>query len=176
MVVKSLNLKETDWEEEDRLVTWKGRVYIPQDQKLRAEVIRLHHDSPTVGHPGIYKTHELITHNYWWPCILADVRKYVEGCEVCQRVKPKRTLATGLLNPNEVPSGPWEVISVDMIGPLPESNGFDAILVFVDRFSKKIEVIPTNVELSSMGTVKLYRDKVFKHHGLPRKFISDRLA
>ena len=60
-----------------------------------------------------------------------------------------------------------------MIGPLPESNGFDAILVFVDRFSKKIEVISTNVELSSMGTAKLYKDNVFKHHGLPRKFISD---
>jgi len=136
-------------------------------------VIRLHHDLPTVGHPGIYKTHKLITRNYWWPRILADVRKYVGGCEICQQVKPKRTPATGLLNPNEVPSYPWEVISVDMIGPLPESNGFDAILVFVDRFSKKIEVIPTNVELSSMGMAKLYKDNVFKHHGLPQKFISD---
>jgi len=174
VVVKSLAIKEADWEEVDRLVTWKGRVYIPQDQKLRAEVIRLHHDLPTVGHLGIYKTHKLITRNYWWPRILANVRVYVGGCEICQRVKPKRTPATGLLNPNEVPSHPWEVISVDMIGPLPESNGFDAILVFVDRFLKKIEVVPTNVELSLMGTAKLYKDNVFKHHGLPRKFISDR--
>jgi len=34
VVVKSLAVKEADWEEVDRLVTWKGRVYIPQDQKL----------------------------------------------------------------------------------------------------------------------------------------------
>ena len=60
-----------------------------------------------------------------------------------------------------------------MIGPLPESKGFDAILVIVDRFPKKMEAIPTNVELTSMGMAKLFRDFVFKHHGLPWKVISD---
>src|SRR5690606_32153426 len=78
------------------------------------------------------------------------------------------------LQPNEVPSLPWAIVSVDLIGPLPESKGFDAIMVVVDRFSKKIEAIPTNVELSSLGAAKHFRDYVFKHHGLPRKVISDR--
>ena len=166
-------MKEDGWEEVDGLVTWKGRVYIPRDQELRVDIIRMHHDPPTIGHPGQYKTHELITRDYWWPRVLADVRRYVGGCEICQRVKPKRTMKAGLLQPNEIPTKPWEIVSVDMIGPLPESDGFDAILIFVDRFSKKAEIIPTNVELSSMGTAKHYRDNVFKHHGLPRKVISD---
>lgn len=61
-----------------------------------------------------------------------------------------------------------------MIGPLPESKGFNSILVIVDRFSKKIEAIPTTTELTSKGVAKLYRDHVFKHHGLPQKVISDR--
>ena len=39
------------------------------------------------GHPGRYKTQELITQNYWWPYIQSDVRKYVDGCEACQRTK-----------------------------------------------------------------------------------------
>ena len=78
-----------------------------------------------------------------------------------------------MLQPNKIPSRPWEIISVDMIGPLPESNGFDAILVFVDRFSKKAEIIPMNVELTSMGMAKHYWDNVFIHHGLPRKVISN---
>lgn len=93
---------------------------------------------------------------------------------MCQRTKPRRTVPAAPLQPNEVPSLPWEIVSVDLIGPLPESKGFDAIMVVVDRFSKKIEAIPTNVELSSLGAAKHFRDYVFKHHGLPRKVISDR--
>ena len=60
-----------------------------------------------------------------------------------------------------------------MIGPLPESKGNNAILVIVDRFSKKIEAIPTTTELTSKGVAELFRDHVFKHHGLPQKVISD---
>ena len=61
-----------------------------------------------------------------------------------------------------------------MISPLPKLDGYDAVLVVVDHFSKKIEAIPTNVELMSKGVAELYHDHVFKHHGLPQKVISDR--
>ena len=61
-----------------------------------------------------------------------------------------------------------------MIGPLPKSGEYDAILVIVDRFSKKTEAIPTVTTLTSKGVAELYRDHVFKHHGLPQKVISDR--
>ena len=30
----------------------EGKVYVPRDEELRAEVIRLHHDVPAVGHGG----------------------------------------------------------------------------------------------------------------------------
>lgn len=174
-VSKALSVEEPDWTEDaEHVVFWKHRIYVPKDKKLREDIIRQHHDSAIAGHPGRFKTHELITRNYWWPRIQADVRLYVEGCEICQRTKSHRSKLTAPLSPNEIPTKPWEIISVDMIGPFPESFGYDAILVFVDRFTKKMEAIPTNVELTSMGTAKLYRDHVWKHHGLPRKVISDR--
>ena len=69
---------------------------------------------------------------------------------------------------------PWEHISIDLIGPLPPSSGYDAILVIVDRFSKYIIVLPTNMELSAFGTAQIYRDHVWSQFGLPRKVISDR--
>jgi hypothetical protein len=89
IVTKMLALKDKDWLESDGLVTWKGRVYIPVDRKLREDIIRKHHDSLTAGHPGRYKTHELITRDYWWPRILSDIRRYIDGCESCQRTKPR---------------------------------------------------------------------------------------
>ena len=61
-----------------------------------------------------------------------------------------------------------------MIGPLPEAQGFDAILVMVDVKTKQIIATPTTIELNSLGLAKLYRDHVYAHHGLSDKIISDR--
>ena len=44
---------------------------------------------------------------------------------------------------------------MDLIGPLPESQGKNAILVIVDRFSKQVHVIPTTVTLSAEETARL---------------------
>jgi transposase InsO family protein len=175
VVEKALAGKEKSWQEhENGIITWQERIYVPRNKRLREDIIREHHDSVAAGHPGRYKTQELITRNYWWPYIQSDIRKYVDGCETCQRTKTHRQKPKNPLHPNEVPSGPWEHISVDLIGELPESQGFNAILVIVDRFSKMIIVVPTNMELSAMGMARIYRDRVWSKHGLPRKIISDR--
>ena len=174
-VKKALDTGNKEWRREDEgLVFWEHRLYVPRDAKLREDIIRVHHDDPLAGHPGRHKTHELITRSYWWPGISAQVRMYVSGCEACQRTKAHRERKHAPLNPNEIPSEPWEVISVDLIGELPESRGFNAICVIVDRFSKQIHAIPTNTELTSEGMAKIYRDQVFRLHGIPRKVISDR--
>src|ERR1700756_1946904 len=65
-VVKALARKELEWEEQENgLVTWKGRVYVPRHKGLREKILKSHHDLPAAGHPGRYKTQELITRNYW---------------------------------------------------------------------------------------------------------------
>ena len=174
-VAKALEEAQPEWvQHEDGTVTWKERVYVPKDAKLREDIVRLHHDSPLAGHPGRYKTHELITRNYWWPGIQKDIRKYVQGCEKCQRVKPIRQSPHNPLHPHSIPTEPWQEISVDLIGALPESQGYDAICVFVDRFTKQIHVMPTSVTATSEGMAKLYKDHVFRLHGLPHKIIHDR--
>ena len=76
MVEKALLGKEKDWtEQDDGVVTWHHWVYVPKNKKLREDIIREHHDSVAAGYPGWYKTQELITRDYWWPYIQADVRK-----------------------------------------------------------------------------------------------------
>jgi transposase InsO family protein len=174
VVKENVAAKEEGWEEVDGIVMWNERVYVPIDQKLREDIIREHHDSRLAGHPGQYRTHELITRNYWWPRIMRDVRRYVAGCESCQRTKPRHSKIAAPLHPNEIPTKPWEHISLDLIGPLPDSAGHNAILVIVDRFSKMMKVIPSHLEITSSGVARVLRDHVFRHHGLPRKVISDR--
>ena len=173
-VVKALSEKQKGWEElEEGLVTWRHRVYVPKDSTLREDLIRLHHDTALAGHPGRYKTHEMITRNYWWPGLQKDIRKYIMGCEKCQRVKPLRQKPKSVLHPHDVPSEPWQIISVDLIGELPESNGYNGICVFVDRFTKQIHAIPTNMTITSEGMAKMYKDQIFRLHGIPTKIIHD---
>ena len=45
-------LRNEKWQIEEGLVLKEGRVYVPQDEKLRIEIIRLHHDTPIAGHGG----------------------------------------------------------------------------------------------------------------------------
>ena len=63
---------------------------------------------------------------------------------------------------------------MDLIGPLPESQGHNAILVIVDRFSKMLKVVPSNLEITSLGVARILRDQVCRHHSIPLKVISDR--
>ena len=60
-----------------------------------------------------------------------------------------------------------------MIGPLPSSNGMDTILVIVDRFTKMIRLKTTTTNISSEGIAKIYRDKIWKLHGILKTILSD---
>ena len=99
--------------------------------------------------------------------------RYVQGCDTCNRVKTFPTQKVGKLIPNKVPDRRWQVISVDMIGELPESRGNNAILVVVDRLSKRIHAIPTVTSLDSKGVARLFLENVWRHHGLPDEVISN---
>ena len=173
-VTRKLGNNEPGWIQEDGVIYWQGRIYIPKDSRLREEIIRNHHDPPTSVHPGRYKPHKLITRNYWWPGLQWDVNKYVNGCETCQRTKSRRTPWRAPLNPHDVPEGPWETISVNLIGELPTSKGYNRICVIVDRFSKQTHLIPTSMTVTAQGMAEIYRDHIFRLHGIPKKIIHDR--
>ncbi|VDC06330.1 unnamed protein product, partial [Peniophora sp. CBMAI 1063] len=84
----ALLIKNPRWKEHaDGLLTHDDRIYVLPNEALRADIIKAHHDSLAAGHPGHYKTEELITRTYWWPSIRKDVGRYVAGCQLCQRIK-----------------------------------------------------------------------------------------
>jgi len=58
-------LRDKEWREVDDVMYKEGKVYMPKDEKLRAEIVRLHHDTLIGGHGGQWKTVELVTHNFW---------------------------------------------------------------------------------------------------------------
>ena len=167
-------LRDEEWCQEDGLMLKEGKVYIPRDEKLRAEVIRLHYNTPVGGHGGQWKTAELVMRNFWWPGVTREVKQYVEGCNACQCNKNQTQPPVGKLMPNSIPEKAWTHVSVDFITKLPLAQGYDAILVVVDRFMKMAYFVPTTERTSIEGLARLFRDNIWKLYGLLDSIISDR--
>ena len=67
-------LRDEEWKEVDSIMYKEEKVYVPKDDKLRAEIIRLHHDMSVREHGGQWKMVELVTRNFWWPGITKEVK------------------------------------------------------------------------------------------------------
>jgi hypothetical protein len=165
------------WSVQDGLVFYSGRLYVPNDLALRRDMVRIHHDLPSAGHPGRLKTLDLIQRSIWWPGMRKFIFAYVDGCATCQATKnlPNRPPIPLLpITPEENPT-PFSTVSMDFITELPISNGFDAIAVFVDHdLTKAAIIVPCSTSITAEGTAKIYQEHVWKRFGLPRKIISDR--
>jgi len=170
-VVQALKKEDSLTWEEDGVVYMEGRVYVPNNRKIKEEILKKNHDLADVGHPGQHRMLKLIKRTYWWPGLKEDIKKYIQECFKYQQNKVQHQRKAGELHPLEIPKGPWQEISINIIGPLPKSNGMDAIVVIVDQFTKIIRLKATTTNISSE---KIYRDKIWKLHGIPRKILSNR--
>jgi transposase InsO family protein len=151
-----------------------GKIYVPEDQALRLDILKLYHDTPIAGHPGREKTLELVQRSYTWPGMSTFVKEYTNRCERCARMKPSNLAPPGKLRPLELPDIPWAEVTADFTTDLPLSKGFDSILVVVDQFSKEVEFIPCNKTTTTLDTARLYLHNIWKNHGLPSSIVSDR--
>jgi len=91
---------------------------------------------------------------------MKDVRRYVEECDLCQRMKNRTEELVGKLKLSEVPEKPWMHLIVDFITKLPVVAGKDAILVVCNRLSKMTHFVATTEETSAKGLARLFRDNM----------------
>ena len=89
-------------------------------------------------------------------------------------MKNRMEKLVGKLKLSEMPEKPWMHLMVDFITKLPVVVGKDAILVVYDRLSKITHFVTTTEGTLAEGLVRLFRDNVWKLHGLPESVVSDR--
>src|SRR6266702_409980 len=139
--------------------------------------IRIHHNAPVYGHPGINKTYQLTSCRYWWPNMQQDVRDYVRGCAECQRKKINTRPTKAPLSPifPTHKAMPFETIALDFITKLPILQGYNSILTVTDHdCSKATLFIPCKEAMTVEETAGLIMQHVFPRFGLPGRFISNR--
>ena len=117
---------------------------------------------------------ELIIRNHWWPEVTRNVGKYVNKCNMCQRMKNRTEVPARKLKLSKVPEKPWLHLMVDFITKLPLVAGKDAILVICNRLSKIMCFVATTEDTSAEELVRLFRDNVQKLHRLPESAVLNR--
>jgi len=167
-------LRGEEWKIEGDLVIKEGKIYVPKDRELRAEIIQLHHDMLVAGHGGRWKMVELVMRNYWWPGVTRDIGRYMKGYDLCQRMKNRTEEVAGKLKLSEVLVKLWTNLMVNFIMKLPVVAGKDAILVVCDKLFKMMHFVATTEGTSAKGLARLFRDNVWKLHGLPESVVLDR--
>ena len=91
---------------------------------------------------------------------MRDVGKYMEGYDLCQRMKNRTEEPAGKLKLSEVPEKPWMHLMVDFITKLSVVAEKDAILVVCDRLSKMTHFVAIMEGTSAEELARLFRDNV----------------
>lgn len=145
---------------------------VPKER--RQTIIKEHHDPPTKGHLGISKTLARINQRYYWPKCHIDVARYIRKCNICIQTKPDQKASIGqMLSVQPTATKPWDILSIDIVGPLPRSSsGYMYILSVLDCFSKFVLLFPIRSATTKI-IIKVMEEYVFLVYGAPGRIITD---
>lgn len=134
------------------------------EQGEREMIIRFSHEGKT-NHRGIQETIKRLRTNYYWKSMKADVTKFINDCEICQRAKYNRNPPDQPLILTETPSKPFEIIHIDTL--LIDKQKF---LVILDKFSKFGQALPYfGTAISACQNLIHF----FSFLGVPKLIVSD---
>jgi hypothetical protein len=156
------------------MIRLKGRLWIGANTALQTKLISAMHNSAVGGHSGITATFQRVKKLFAWKGLRTAVEDFVHQCQICQQAKHENSKPAGLLQPLPVPDGPWQDITMDFIDGLPKSEGFEVIMVVVDRLTKFAHFVPLNHPYTAAQVARAFWDNIIKLHGVPFTIVSDR--
>lgn len=113
---------------EGDLVLRGDRVVPPKD--LRKKLVQLCHE----GHFGVLRTKSLVKAVFWWPGVDAEVESWIRKCPTCSTADKSLKTLRPPMSEGLIPNLPWEVIAVDIFGPVGELKEYG--IVAIDLFTK----------------------------------------
>ena len=139
---------------------------------LREEVLKELHAGALEGHLGEEKTLHKAKERFYWPGMQQDVQDLCKTCDTCATRKNTPRI-------NHAPLGtikagyPMQVVAVDILGPLPESeSGNSFVLVAGDYFTKWMEAYPIHNQEAETVARKLV-DEMFCRFSPHEQLYSD---
>ena len=151
-------------------------ICIPWDTFQRGrrliEII-IDHAHQTIGNYGPWKTSNYIPCSYWWPQMATDIEAFCRSCRKCQTNKTNMQKPQGFLHSLPIPDKLWQSVGMDFMGPLPQSQGNDYLLVIIDQLTSQVHLVPTMTQVTAKEVAWLFLKEVMRLHGVPESIVSD---
>lgn len=150
-------------------MVWK--IWLPK--AMIPIALQLAHDHPLASHCGINKTLERLRRYYFWPNLVADVKTYINNCEICRCTKhPNHSLKPILSKTGETQRF-FQKLYVDFLGPYPRSrSGHVGVFVVVDHFTKFPFLKPVK-KFTVEAILKYVEEDLLHCFGIPEVVVSD---
>ena len=125
-----------------------------------------------LGHPGVERTRKSIADKFVWPSMREDCSKWARQCVQCQQAKVVKNTTPPIGN-FVVPQKRFSHINLDLVGPLPASNGNKYILTAVDRFTRWPMAVPLK-DASTQSVIDAFAHNWIANFGVPAAITTDR--
>lgn len=124
----------------------------------------------SLHHPGNHKTYDLLHTRCIWPYMRRDIKRWCKECVPCQENKISRHTRPPIIR---FPTGNrFEVLHIDLVGPLPMSQKKTYILTMIDRKTRWVEAVPLSC-ISATNVAKHLISTWFSRYGIPDHIITD---
>ena len=145
----------------------RQRPYVPET--LQREVFDKFH---SLNHAGIAATTKLISDRFVWIKMKSKIKEWTRNCVICQTSKIQQHTKSPIIA-IEMPTRRFRAINVDLVGPLPESNGYKYLLTIIDRFTRWPEVIPLR-DIETTTVAQAFLENYVARFGICEEILSDR--
>lgn len=132
------------------------------------------HDDATAGHLGFHKTYECIRSRFFLPGLSTSVAKYVASSPPSHHRKRSTSPPAGLLQPVPCPATSFEVVGIDLYGPLPmTATDHRWIVKAFDHLTRYAETAPLR-SASAADVAHFFLHNILLRHGALGVRLSDR--
>ncbi|KAA3461852.1 Retrotransposable element Tf2 [Gossypium australe] len=153
--------------ESDDCLMFRDRIFVPKNSELIKKILHKAHSGCLSVHPGSIKMYNALKQLYWWSDMKRNTSEFVARCLVCQQIKAKHQVPSGLLQPVMIPEWRWDRVTLDFVSGLPFSSKKKDI--------NEINTLhPVHTDYSLDRLVELYIAGIVRLYGVPVLIISDR--